>query len=840
MENEVLFNDAAKQQLKKGIDTVCNAVKVTLGPQGRNVIINKGMDYPHITKDGVTVAKEIFLNNPYEMMGANLIKSIASKTCDDAGDGCQPLYSKIYTPNGYIKMGDVKIGDEICGTNNTIQKVIGVFPQGERKIYKMKFDHQRETKCCGYHIWSVINEKGEYENLKTSELIENFDKHKYYIPKTSIEFNTRKLPIDPYLLGLLIGDGCLRKNGSIELSIGYKKEYIIDEIIVPEGIEFNVKDYKDKNYLRIKFKGIDIYGKTMKDYLNDLGLLDCKSGTKFIPELYLYSDYNQRSSLLSGILNTDGYINRHGLFEISTISNKLNDDIINLSRSLGKSVNTRVKIRKPGGSYSMTSINAINELKGNKYGIQLMEIEDTGEYEVVQCIKVSNPDELYITDDYIVTHNTSNSTVLSQHIINNGYKIIKTHPDSNPIEIKRGIEKASDIVVDFVKKSSVKINGNFESIRQVATISANNDEEIGKLIAEAIYHVGEYGAVTIEKSHNAETTLSSTSGFRISQRGYLSPYFITNESKGECVLEDVYIFITDKKLDKTSDVLPLLNIVSGQNKSLLIIAEDVTGDALSTLVLNKIQAGIKICAIKGPEFGQNRKDSLIDLAVLVDAKVDSIMQDGTFGYATKVIVKKENTIIIGANGSKENVDKRTNELLDLKSNLKEDFEIKLINERLSRFSNGVSVLNIGAKTEIELVEKMDRIDDALNATKAAIEEGVVPGGGIMFLKAKDQLLKNKYKFSKEELYGFDVLFDSLSAPINQILLNAGVDPEEIIDEILEKKKLFYGYNAKTYKYGDLFKQGVIDPAKVLRVALQNAVSVSVLFLTTECAIISNA
>ena len=836
MTNEVLLNDAAKQQLKKGVDIVCNAVKVTLGPQGRNVIINKGNNPPHITKDGVTVAKEIYLNDPYEMMGANLIKNIASKTCDDSGDGCQPLYSKIYTPNGYIKMGDVKIGDEICGTNNTIQKIIGVFPQGERKIYKMKFDHQRETKCCGYHIWSVINEKGEYKNLKTSELIENFDKHKYYIPKTSIEFNTRKLPIDPYLLGLLIGDGCLRKNGSIELSIGYKKEHIIDEIIVPEGIEFNVKDYKDKNYFRIKFKGIDIYGKTMKDYLNDLGLLDCKSGTKFIPELYLYSDYNQRSSLLSGILNTDGYINSKGLFEISTISDKLNDDIINLSRSLGKSVNTRVKIRKPGGSYSMTSINAINELKGNKYGIQLMEIEDTGEYEVVQCIKVSNQDELYITDDYIVTHNTTSSCVLAQAIIENGYNAIKTKK-VNPIALKRGIEKASKMVVDFIQKSSINVNENPEITKNVAIISANNDEFIGSLISEAINNVGVYGAVTVEKSSNIDTTLSSTTGFRISQRGYLSPYFITNESKSECILEDVWIYITDKKLTKTSDVLSLLNMVSEESKSLLIIAEDVTEDALSTLVLNKLQAGIKVCAIKGPEFGDNRKNNLADIAILTGGEVDTIMQNGEFGMASKVIVKKENTIIIGAEGNKSSIDSRVKELVELKNSLSNDFEIKLINERLSRFSNGVSVLNVGAKTEIELNEKLDRVDDALNATRAAIEEGVVPGGGTIFLRAVDQLMKNEYKFTKEEMPGLNVMIVALQQPILQILYNAGIeDSNDVIDKILDKKSIFFGYNAKKYCYGNLFKQGVIDPAKVLRVALENAVSVSNLFLTTECAI----
>ena len=669
MTNEVLLNDAAKQQLKKGVDIVCNAVKVTLGPQGRNVIINKGNNPPHITKDGVTVAKEIYLNDPYEMMGANLIKNIASKTCDDSGDGCQPLYSKIYTPNGYIKMGDVKIGDEICGTNNTIQKVIGVFPQGERKTYKIKFNNERETICCGSHLWTVKNDIGEIDTLKTLELIKNFSIHKYTTP-------------------------------------GF----------------YDNKDNRD-----------------IKDYL-------------------------------------------------------FNDVILG--------------------------------------------IEETGNYEFVQCIKVSNPDELYITDDYIVTHNTTSSCVLAQSIINNGYYVIKTK-HANPIALKSGIEKASKIVVDFIKKSSIKINDNPEATQAVATISANNDEFIGKLISDAINYVGEYGAVTVEKSNNIDTTISSTDGFRVAQRGYLSPYFITNESKGECVLEDAYIYITDRKLTKTSDVLPLLNAVAGDNKSLFIIAEEVSEDALSALVLNKLQAGIRVCAIKGPEFGHNRKDNMVDIATLCGGTMDSIMEDGAFGYASKIIVKKENTIIIGAKGDKELIDKRFNELVDLKNNTTTDFEIKLLNERLSRFSNGVSVLNIGAKTEIELNEKLDRVDDALNATRAAIEEGVVPGGGVIFLKAKDQLLKNKYKFSKEELFGFDVMMESLNSPIYQILLNAGVDNvEDIIDQILDKKSLFYGYNAKKYTYGNLFKQGVIDPAKVLRVALENAVSVSNLFLTTECAIIS--
>lgn len=515
--NELLFNDNARSKLKEGIDLVCDAVKVTMGPQGRNVIINKINGSPHITKDGVTVAKEVFLKDCYRMMGANLIKGIASKTCDDVGDG------------------------------------------------------------------------------------------------------------------------------------------------------------------------------------------------------------------------------------------------------------------------------------------------------------------------------TSTSTLFAQSIIHGGYKKVKIN-HKNPVEIKSGLEKACKIIQEFIAKNAIKVASDNEMMKHVATISANNDLFLGEIIATAVAKVGEFGAVTVDRSNNSDTILDVVNGFRIAKRGYLSPYFITNESKQECVMEDVIIYLTDQRLTKASDAINILNVAAKEKCAVLVIAEDVTEDALSTFVVNKIQNGMNVCCIKAPDFGQTRKDSLSDIAVLTGGKVFNVVDEGIFGFAKKVIIKKEDTLIIGATGEEDLIKEKASILKGISTQNLPEFEKKIIEERLSRFSNSVASLKVGAKTEIELLEKIDRIDDALCATRAAIEEGIVPGGGVVFLKARKELLKHKQMFKGDEIDGFDIIMDTLQAPIKQILINAGIDYEDIIPQIEENRKLFYGYNAKTYKYGNLLNQGVIDPAKVLRVALQNAVSISSLFLTTECAI----
>ena len=355
MKNEVLLNDAARQQLKKGIDTVCNAVKATLGPQGRNVIINRENNPPHITKDGVTVAKEIYLNDPYEMMGANLIKNIASKTCDDSGDGPQPLYSKILTPTGFVRMGDIKVGDQICGTNGATQYVIGVFPKGQKEVYKVKFSDGRIVECCEDHLWHILTRNGKEKTIPLKNMINDFyeknkngyNSYRYYIPTTIVDFNEKELPIDPYLLGLLIGDGSLGDNGSIELSLGFKKRHVIEKIKTPKGIYFDFTENNKKNYIRLKFHGIDINGKSIRDHLKDIGLYNTKSDTKFIPNLYLYSSLKSRMSLLDGLIDTDGYINSRNLFEYSTISEILYNNVIELCRSIGMQLYGYKMERKP-------------------------------------------------------------------------------------------------------------------------------------------------------------------------------------------------------------------------------------------------------------------------------------------------------------------------------------------------------------------------------------------------------------------------------------------------------------------------------------------------------------
>ena len=436
---------------------------------------------------------------------------------------------------------------------------------------------------------------------------------------------------------------------------------------------------------------------------------------------------------------------------------------------------------------------------------------------------------------------TTTSVVLAQAIIKEGMSVLQ-NGSVNPTDLRRGIEKASSIVLDFISRSSISLDEDIKMIKDVATISANNDEFLGDIISQAVTMVGKYGAVRVESSNTNETYLKTVEGFNIKERSYLSPYFITNDSTQECILEDTVIYITDDKIEKSSDAISILNnfamlmTKNSKIKSLLVIAEDVVGEAFSTFVINKVQGGLNLCVIKGPEFGQNRKDSMEDIAILTNGGVDSIIRkEGQFGYAQKVVVGKDSTIIYCKNEN-DRITQRINVIKSLIAQSRNEFDTSLLKERLSRFSDGVATIYVGAKTEIELKEKMDRVDDALCATRAALEEGIVPGGGVVFLKAKTELMKNKTMFLDSEKAGWNVINEALHYPITQLLLNADIDPSEIIEEILSKKTINYGYNAKTNKYGNLLKFGVIDPSKSLKVSFQNAVSISTLFLTTECAI----
>lgn len=434
---------------------------------------------------------------------------------------------------------------------------------------------------------------------------------------------------------------------------------------------------------------------------------------------------------------------------------------------------------------------------------------------------------------------TTTATVLAQAIINVGLKNVTA--GANPMDLKRGIDKAVAAVVDQLKEHSQSVGDDYSKIEQVGTISANNDNYIGKLIADAMSKVKKDGVITVEEAKGTETEVKVVEGMQF-DRGYISPYFMTNGDKMEAVLDDPQILITDKKISTMKDLLPILEPIAREGKSLLIIAEDVDGEALTTLVVNKLRGTLKIAAVKAPGFGDRRKEMLQDIATLTGAVVVSEERGFTLenttpdmlGKAEKVVITKENTTIVNGCGDKDAIQERTALIRKQIETTTSDYDREKLQERLGKLAGGVAVLYVGAATEVEMKEKKDRVEDALSATRAAVEEGIVPGGGVAYIRAAEAL-KNLKGENEDETTGIHIVARAIEEPLRQIAENAGVEGSVIIQKIREGKGDF-GYNARTEEYVNMFEAGVIDPTKVARVALENAASVAGMFLTTECAI----
>ncbi|MDE0770666.1 MAG: chaperonin GroEL [Salibacteraceae bacterium] len=432
---------------------------------------------------------------------------------------------------------------------------------------------------------------------------------------------------------------------------------------------------------------------------------------------------------------------------------------------------------------------------------------------------------------------TTTATVLAQAIITTGLKNVAA--GANPMDLKRGIEQAVAAVVANLKIQSQEVGADNEKIKQVGSISANNDEVIGSLIAEAMKVVGNAGVITVEEAKGTETTVDVVEGMQF-DRGYLSPYFVTDTEKMVTELENPYILIFDKKISTMKDVLPVLEKTAQSGKGLVIIAEDVDGEALATLVVNKLRGSLKIAAVKAPGFGDRRKAMLEDIAILTGGIVISEEQgrkieDVTLedlGTAEKIEIDKDNTIIINGAGSKEAIVARTKQISAQIESTTSDYDREKLQERLAKLAGGVAVLYIGAATEVEMKEKKDRVDDALAATRAAVEEGIVPGGGVAFIRAIDAL-EGLEGANDDETTGINIVARAIEEPLRQIVLNAGGEGAVVVNKIREGKGDF-GFNARTNVYENLMAAGVIDPTKVTRVALENAASISGLFLTTEC------
>ena len=434
---------------------------------------------------------------------------------------------------------------------------------------------------------------------------------------------------------------------------------------------------------------------------------------------------------------------------------------------------------------------------------------------------------------------TTTATVLAQAIINVGLKNVTA--GANPMDLKRGIDKAVAAVVAELKNHSQAVGDDYSKIEQVGTISANNDGYIGKLIADAMSKVKTDGVITVEEAKGTETEVKVVEGMQF-DRGYISPYFMTNGEKMESVLEDPQILITDKKISTMKDLLPILEPIAREGRSLLIIAEDVDGEALTTLVVNKLRGTLKIAAVKAPGFGDRRKEMLQDIATLTGAIVVSEERGFTLenttpdmlGHAEKVVITKENTTIVNGSGDKAAIAERADLIRKQISTTTSDYDREKLQERLGKLAGGVAVLYVGAATEVEMKEKKDRVEDALNATRAAVEEGFVPGGGVAYVRAAE-ILKNMKGDNEDETTGIHIVARALEEPLRQIAANAGVEGSVIIQKIREGKDDF-GYNARTDEFVNMYEAGVIDPTKVSRVALENAASVAGMFLTTECAI----
>ena len=434
---------------------------------------------------------------------------------------------------------------------------------------------------------------------------------------------------------------------------------------------------------------------------------------------------------------------------------------------------------------------------------------------------------------------TTTATVLAQSIINVGLKNVAA--GANPIDLKRGIDKAVAKVVEGIKAQSQEVDDDMAKIENVARVSANNDAEIGQLIAEAMRKVKKEGVITIEEAKGTDTTVKVVEGMQF-DRGYISPYFVTNTEKMECEMENPYILIFDKKISVLKDMLPILEAAAQSGRPLLIIAEDVDSEALATLVVNRLRGSLKICAVKAPGFGDRRKEMLEDIAVLTGGvvvseekglKLDMATID-MLGSADKITVDKENTTIVNGHGDKQLLADRVAQIKAQIEKTTSDYDREKLHERLAKLAGGVAVLYVGAPSEVEMKEKKDRVDDALSATRAAIAEGIVPGGGVAYIRCVESL-ENLQGDNDDENTGIQIVKRAIEEPLRQIVANAGLEGAIIVQKVKDGKG-DYGYNARTDKFENFFESGVIDPAKVTRVALENAASIAGMFLTTECVI----
>lgn len=829
MENKIIkTGDNVQAKIISGVDKAVTAIVKTLGPSGRNVAFDDQSGFGvMITRDGATVAKNIKFSDQEENYGAELVKKAASMTEDKAGDGPQPLYARVLTPNGWTTMGELKVGDEICGTNGSTQTVVGTYAKGEKEIYRLTFANGQVVECCEDHLWNITTKGGtSYRTMPLKEIIRiGISYCDLYTPKTFVDFPERDLSIDPFLVGLVIGGGCLNEeSGSIELVLAENKISVMDEVT---GIEYSVDHDEDNHCYRVKFD----QGTLLDDYIKPI-----LSVGRSIPIEYLYSSKKQRERLLAGFANS-GYTNAMGLLNYSTTSIQLYEDLVELMEGLGKTIQ----------NHSEATMHHISQLQEDECGTKLVGIEKTGEYTKMMCIKVSNPDNLYITNDYIVTHNTSTTSLLIKEFCKKGQKAVSNGANVN--ELKAGMLKAGKWLTEYIKNNAIEIDGDLEKIRKVATISANNDPEVGDLIVKAFQSVGLNGLVTAETSSSLDTTIDITTGMKL-DRGWASPQYVTNPEDGQCVMEDPYILVAGERISSVAQLMNLLQDfqTNSAGRPLLIVCDDMDETVNAMFVFNTLRGAIRCCVIKGIDFGDNRKNTMEDIATMVGATHICQENGVTVGQATmadlgqakKVVVGRDSCIIYEGHGNPQEIAERAEVLKKrMESPQTTDYDRTKFEKRVANLTGGIAVIKAGGASEAETANRKATIEDSILAAKSAIEEGCAPGGGYIFFKASKAMLqdKNLWKnMTEDEKEGAMIIQKSLPVVLRTIAENAGYSGEVVIAESSRVKKEGIGFNAKTKKFEDLVESGVLDSAKVLRVSLENSISTASMILLIDCTI----
>ena len=854
-QSKVFTSDLAflEHKIVSTMDKISSIVGSSLGPNGRNVLIESDIaGIPNKnTKDGVSIFRALAANDPYEHLIIEQTRDAAIRTVNEAGDGPQPLYAKVLTPTGFIPMGEVKVGMDICGTNGSIQTVLGVYPKGSREIYKVVVADGREVECCSDHLWEVTTNYGVKKILTTETISKDFtkknadntDAYKYYLPITKSDFEDKELLLDPYLVGVILGDGSLSESGSVELSLGTKKKHIIDKLALPVGVTLNTKFVERKNAYRVKINGI-------RSAVQALGISNTLSHTKFIPKEYLFSSIESRKKLLQGLLDTDGYINDRGLFEFSTVSDSLKDDFLTLVRSLGYTINYKLHTReKDSGSYSDSPIHRIQQLVGYKYGEKIVDVIKTGEFTKMQCIKVSNPDNLYITDNFVVTHNTTTSTIISAALIKNLFAFCGQNRKYSPQRVTRNISAMiKDKIVPDLQASAIRVKNikDRHLLEKVATISVNSDTDMAKSVMEAFELTGFSAA-----SHVTIQELSGTSGmydvkliegFPINKGyedsiGKFHAAFINDQPNQRCTLDKPLFILFDGNL---TDVLQIGDIltsigeryVSGDAdfKNVVIMAHNFSDSVLTWLAFNFPNPNtINVVPLATPMDGyaNAQLNFLMDVSAFTGAKIFDMHNPLTtatpedFGSnLEKIDIYRFRTTIVGE-PDELNIQSRADEIRKQMTQSESKMEKIIFEERVGRLTNGIAQLRIYGASNGELKEKADRAEDAVCAIRAAINHGCLPGGCRALI---DQVIKLN---PDPDPIVQKILIPSLMAPFFKLLDNAGYTEEEVQDILL---KLFQNkdlvFNVATAEFGKAKDMGVYDAAPAVIQALLSAAGIA--------------